>query len=940
MNRYKKVLLVFLTLLLSVMLISCKKDNNQFLRVTGDYKKTYYLNEEFSKEGMIVTYVDGDKEEIVNDYQIEGFNSSVIGQNTITISYLELEVKVDLSIVSGIQTKTDLKIYDMPEILDSSDRYAVYVENTPLFVHETLVNHSRTFTWVPPTTKAAVATFDFLGKVKVRVEIKDDFKVTKATVHPEIYGIEVSVKDNVVEFDLEFPTNYTIYLNDPVPQTGASKSVVQEVIHLFANPIEEDPITEEEAKLDDNILYIGPGIWKADTIPVKNGQTVYLAGGSYVFGQFNLYEQEDIVIRGRGIISGSIYPRVEASQRAIPIEIQRSKNIKIEGITFLDPAGWVLHIQESNNIDIDNVKIITARPNGDGISIQSSKDVNVRNSFVRAWDDALVVKSTNNKPTEDITFNNIILWSDLAQAMEVGYEAYGPYMNNIVFENITVLQSYHKAAMSIHNADQADITNVVFKNITIENTYQVGDIWTEDYDNFLIDLTIAYNADWSKSEYERGTISDVYFENIKILNEKKIGRDDYDLRIRMNGFDVSKNIENVNFKDVTFKGEPIKNTADININNFVSNVNIISSNEPTGAPKYMYYELELGDYYIVDKVVIPARDQTAIEIPEFAISNATPPYAGTKIEGDFTARATLGVSPQDWGATTTLDYSKEGFGVSNIFKDDETSFMAKDWPQDANRQNYIALSIMFNDTFKVGSLRLFGDLDSNYFYMQNISVYAATNLHSVTGQPVFSKRLNGEDYEFSPSNNNFVDIRLQPGDYIAIQLRFHYQKGVIYTNNPFIRYMEFYPASLTYGKTPYASQYEDVYNTEKLTDGDLNSYFESKRNVWPGWVVVDMGETFNVRIINLHLPPLSSWPKRTQRIEIKYSLKSETSYNSNTWISLLDGPQDYLFDNANGNLVSIELEQGVEMQSIILIFTANSAPGGYGAQLSEISIYE
>ena len=49
-------------------------------------------------------------------------------------------------------------------------------------------------------------------------------------------------------------------------------------------------------------------------------------------------------------------------------------------------------------------------------------------------------------------------------------------------ENITVLNNYHKAAMSIHNADQADIRDVHFRNITVENAYQVGDIWTEDYD--------------------------------------------------------------------------------------------------------------------------------------------------------------------------------------------------------------------------------------------------------------------------------------------------------------------------------------------------------------------------------------------------------------------------------------------------------------------------
>ncbi|MFP4187625.1 MAG: discoidin domain-containing protein, partial [Acholeplasmataceae bacterium] len=196
------------------------------------------------------------------------------------------------------------------------------------------------------------------------------------------------------------------------------------------------------------------------------------------------------------------------------------------------------------------------------------------------------------------------------------------------------------------------------------------------------------------------------------------------------------------------------------------------------------------------------------------------------------------------------------------------------------------------------------------------------------------------NYEFSPSKNNFTDIRLAPGDYIAVQLRFYYQEGVVYSEQPYLRYIEFYPASLTYGKTPYASDYEDVYNPEKLTDGDIMTYFESKKNLWPGWVIVDMGDVHDVRIINLHLPPLSSWPTRTQTIEIKYSTDHETSIDAGNWEDLFDGPRDYRFDSSEGNMVSIVLDEAVDMRSIILIVIANTAPGGYGAQFSEISVYE
>ena len=939
MEKIRKFSIIILVFVVGLILASCDNNESASLIISGDYKTSYYLNEEFSTEGMIVKYKVGEKEEVLTDYTVSGFDSTEVGICKVTVSYKGISTIFSVNILSGLQTTTQLLVYEMPDLLQSSDRYDIKVEGASLFVYETLVNHGRSFTWVNPTSYAAVASFDFMGRVHVEIEIKDDYIVEKASVHPLAYEVEVTVTNNKIEFDLDYPTNYSIEINDPIPQAN-NGSVIQEVIHLFANPIETDPITAEEAALDDNIIYIGPGVWKTDSIPLESGKTVYLAGGALVYGQFHAYGLSDITIRGRGIISGSIYPREEAAQRAIPLELQHCDGVYIEGIAFLDPAGWAIHAQQTKNLVIDNIKIITARPNGDGISVQSCEDVIVKNSFVRTWDDSLVVKNTNNASTKNITFSNNILWTDLAQSMEVGYETYGAKMENIVFEDITVLHSYHKAVMSIHNADQAAISNVCFRDITIEDAQGVGDIWTETYDNYFIDMTIAFNADWSKSQYERGTIKNIYFDNIKVINEKKYGTDEYDLLIRMNGFDANKSISNIYFSNVDFHGSSVSDLSVINANNFVADIHFPSSEKATGSGVYHYYELDLEDDYTVEKTVVPARVQQAIEIPAFAVSTAEPPYAGTKITGDFTVRATYGISTSDWGGLSETNHHQTGFEIDNILVDDDSVFRAASWKDGATRTDYVAVSVIFDSVHKIGSIRLFGEEESMYFLMQNVSVYAATNIKAETGLPIFSKKLNGENYEFSPSKNNYVDIRIQPGDYIAIQLRFHCYYSEVYPQNPFLRYIEFYPASLTFGKTPYASPYEDVYNPEKLTDGDINTYFESKKNLWPGWIAVDMGDVYSVRIINLHLPPLSSWPNRTQTIEIKYSPSSETTITSDSWISLFDGPEEYLFDGSKGNMVSITLDEAVDMRSILFIVTANTAPGGYGAQFSEISVYE
>lgn len=86
-----------------------------------------------------------------------------------------------------------------------------------------------------------------------------------------------------------------------------------------------------------------------------------MAGGAYVYGQIRTEGLENITIRGRGIISGSIYDRLSVSQYTIPIEIRSSKNIKIEDLTFLDPAGWTIALYKSKDVVLNNVKIISAR---------------------------------------------------------------------------------------------------------------------------------------------------------------------------------------------------------------------------------------------------------------------------------------------------------------------------------------------------------------------------------------------------------------------------------------------------------------------------------------------------------------------------------------------------------------------------------------------------
>ena len=169
-------------------------------------------------------------------------------------------------------------------------------------------------------------------------------------------------------------------------------------------------------------------------------------------------------------------------------------------------------------------------------------------SFVRSWDDSLVVKNYDLGVSSDILFERMVIWTDLAQSMEIGYETYGAYIDHVTFKDINVLYNFHKAVISIHNGDQADITNIIFENILVEEANMIGDNVLSDDDNFLIDIGIVYNELWSTS-FERGNISNITIKNVEVLQGIP------NLKINISGYDDDHMIKNVSLENIVVQGE-------------------------------------------------------------------------------------------------------------------------------------------------------------------------------------------------------------------------------------------------------------------------------------------------------------------------------------------------------------------------------------------------
>ena len=440
------------------------------------------------------------------------------------------------------QAPTKLTLYEGPKTMRSSEDAKVSVNGYPLFVYDVMVNHEHIWNanTVPVTTP--MTYFDFEGRAQILIEMPGlPEAVESAVVQPYAAGITPVVQDGKVIFMITEPGQYTVVFNGSV----------NKALHIFANP----PETDRPDPDDPDVFWIGPGEWVMDAIALQDGQTLYLSGGAVLHSIISVANADHVRICGRGIIDGSDYPawNQPGSYARVPIDLNHSKNVTVEGISIVNSNCWNFNSYSSRNVTVDNVKIISGRQNGDGFTFQSCTDHQVSNSFARTWDDSLVIKNYSGS-TKGITFRNIQVWTDLAQSMEIGYETdkgltLDPEISDVLFEDITVLYNFHKPVISIHNSDDAFVHGITYRNIVVENAFMQGDNGTNKE---LIEMTLQ-NSAWSTVRDEFGSIDNVLIDGLTVIHTAE-GRVP---RSRLSGHSEEHMITGVTLRNVKILGEAI-----------------------------------------------------------------------------------------------------------------------------------------------------------------------------------------------------------------------------------------------------------------------------------------------------------------------------------------------------------------------------------------------
>ncbi|MBR2340771.1 MAG: right-handed parallel beta-helix repeat-containing protein [Clostridia bacterium] len=239
-------------------------------------------------------------------------------------------------------------------------------------------------------------------------------------------------------------------------------------------------------------LFVEAGEYIIGTLKIRKGTHLHLCGGAKILGS-GRYEDYDANVRtfvdavgrerGRALIyaenadgakitgTGIIDGRGELSKTDSPPFLMRfvgGKNIELSGITVKNSAAWTVHLLNVDTMLIDGITVKSRGcPNNDGIDIDSSSHVTVRNCDISTGDDSVCIKSTTHKKCSDILVDGCKISSEWA-ALKLGTESIGDF-ENITFKGCEIYDT-EGCGIKVVPTDGANLHNLLIEDITMKNT--------------------------------------------------------------------------------------------------------------------------------------------------------------------------------------------------------------------------------------------------------------------------------------------------------------------------------------------------------------------------------------------------------------------------------------------------------------------------------------
>ncbi len=447
-------------------------------------------------------------------------------------------------------------VYPYPEEAPKSERYRVFINDREVFVYQNPI--------------ASIVIFEMDGPVEVRIESQTIIR--HVDVRPLSHEIQSQWGGKAAAFTLDQPRKLSIEFN----------GLLDDPLFLFAHAPIARPANNPKGRL---LTFEAGKVHELGLVELQSGDLVFLEGGAIIKGDFLAEEVEDVVIQGPGIIDATLTtePSPDTVYTNRVISLFRSHNIRLEDFLISNAGKWQVVPDQSTQVTIDGIQIVSDNGTDDGIDIVRSQEVIVRNVFVHTKDDCIAIKAFTPdrllRPSQNILIENGTFWNtQWGNGFEIGFELRTDSVRNIVLRNCDFIHVEKGAVLSIHNADYAVVENVVFEDIRVEDARQklldFAILWTkfsEDGPKTEAEWERRYQhggvwdnvMDFSEAEREaitqnRGTIQNIIVRNLRIVD----GGLPFSI---FSGFDEDHLVQDILIEDVYLYDQKLTTAEDLKL---------------------------------------------------------------------------------------------------------------------------------------------------------------------------------------------------------------------------------------------------------------------------------------------------------------------------------------------------------------------------------------
>jgi hypothetical protein len=439
-------------------------------------------------------------------------------------------------ITSFSTTNAQVIVYQPPTGLKTSPDFTMTANGTPVWITRIgseLQSFNYTLYGSMEMEKLNVAGFGCSGEVTIKIKASEDIKTYN--IRPKNLKIIAKVNGSELTFTIPGPQKLYIEINS-LPHLA-----------LFADP----PEINQPKQGDPGVIFYGPGNYHADSINLKDNQTLYLAGGAVLNANIRGKNLHNVKISGRGILFGNI-------------DISETYNLDVSGILICNTNGWTNTLTDCHKCRYHNVKIFSyeAIYSVDGIDVVSSTDFTIDDCFMRCRDDCVAIKSGDiNLHVDSVFVKNCVMvgWA-CSDGVTLGFELNGGPVENVFVKNCDILYARGGGRTGGHSGfsivcdGPAVVQNIHFENIRIEEKVEFKNL------EFIVTDGTLYGTD------PPGHIKDVYLRDISWENPGK--------PFIISGFSGNNMVEDIVFENCIIGGKKLTSAsdADFRINSFTKNI--------------------------------------------------------------------------------------------------------------------------------------------------------------------------------------------------------------------------------------------------------------------------------------------------------------------------------------------------------------------------------